>query len=450
MKKLYGYDPTKTLKNISSGVIFRLSRSILFTLALLTIFNSQSFSQLEDETVRKHEKDFFFIDPMVFYSKDQMKARLDVYIEIPLDNLQFKKNYSTKDYDASINYKIKVTNISNEIVVNESIKDYVSTSKDAQKSLEESAKFIVKEFYLNPGGYILEVTLQDINTKKEETLNDKLQIIDFSQKNISFSDIMLVSNLKIENGKKVITPLIDKNIDNLKEIYLFFEVYNSQNHDVLTNYKYKITGAKDKIYEKGNYQYTLAPGINKFFEKIPTDNLVFGDYKLIINDASNGELIAAKDFSNKLNGMPVNAKDMNLMISQLLYIATGEEYSKIENAKTDELKEKYFIDYWRSKDPSPNTTKNELMIEYYKRIEVANERYSHYIDGWKTDMGMIYIIYGEPNSIDRVPFAENSKPYEIWQYYTDNKEFIFIDESGFGDYKLTVPVWDERGTKIRN
>ncbi|MCB0728442.1 MAG: GWxTD domain-containing protein [Ignavibacteriae bacterium] len=450
MKKLYRSNHVKEFLRSNQEFIFHLSKPVLFALLILTIFSSQSFSQLQDKEVRPQEKEFFFIDPMVFYSKDEMKARLDVYIEIPLDNLQFKKNYSTKDYDASINYKIKVTNLANEIVVNESIKDYVSTSKDAQKSLEESAKFIVKEFYLNPGAYSLEVTLKDINTNKEETLSDKIKIIDFSLKNVSFSDIMLVSNLKIENGKKVITPLIDKNIDNLQEIYLFFEVYNSQNKDVLSNYQYKITGAKEKIYEKGSYQYTLTPGINKFFEKIPTDNLVFGDYKLEITDISSGELIAEKDFSNKLNGMPVNSKDMNLMISQLLYIASGEEYSKIKNAPTEELKEKYFIEYWRSKDPSPNTTKNELMIEYYNRIEVANERYSHYIDGWKTDMGMVYIIYGEPNSIDRVPFAENSKPYEIWQYYTDNKEFIFFDESGFGDYKLAIPIWDDRGTRIRN
>ncbi len=449
MKYLYKTNQIKTL-NFNYPDISRISISIFFALILLSLFNTYSYSQLEDKEVRPQEKEFFFIDPMVFYSKDEMKARLDVYIEIPLDNLQFKKNYSTKDYDASIKYTIKVTNAANEIVVNESIKDFVSTSKDAQKSLEESAKFIVKEFYLNPGAYSLEVSLFDINTNKEKTLKEKLKIVDFSLKNVSFSDIMLVSNLKIENGKKVITPLIDKNIDNLQEIYLFFEVYNSKNQDVITNYNYKITGAKEKIYEKGSYKYTLTPGINKFFEKIPTDNLVFGDYKLEIKDASNGELIAEKDFSNKLNGMPVNSKDMNLMISQLLYIASGEEYSKVKNASTDEMKEKNFIDFWRSKDPSPNTTKNELMIEYYNRIAIANERYSHYIDGWKTDMGMIYIIYGEPNSIDRVPFAENSKPYEIWQYYTDNKEFIFFDESGFGDYKLAVPVWDERGTRIRN
>ena len=437
--------------NFSLVLTCRITKLISLVLLLFVLSSNESKSQeLEDKSIKKVEKDFFFVDPMVFYSKDQMKARLDVYLEIPLENLQFKKNYTSKLYDASISYVIKITNSSGEIVSNESIKDFITTSKAEQKKLDESAKFIVKEFYLNPGNYNIEVSLTDINTKKEKSKKDKIDIIDYAGKTISFSDIMLVSNLKIENGKKIITPLIDKNIDNLKEIFLFFEIYNSENKEVINNFSYKITDLKGKDFEKGDYEYKLAPGINKFFEKIPTKNLVFGSYRIEIKNKSNGELIAEKEFTNKLNGFPVNMKDMNLLIDQLLYIATGEELSKIKNAPTDELKEKYFIEFWRGKDPNPYTHKNEYMGDYYKRIDIANERYTHWIDGWKTDMGMIYIVYGEPNNIERYPFTENTKPYEIWQYYSSNKEFIFVDDTGFGDYKLMIRIRDVNGTRIRN
>lgn len=429
---------------------FRSSAVLFFLLTLIILlFAEELKSQLANNKMKDTGKDLFFIDPMVFYSKDEMKARLDVYIQIPLENLQFKKNSNTKMYDASINYTIKIVNSANEIVSNETITDYVTTSKSDQKRLDESAKFIVKEFYLNPGAYAIEVSLSDINTKLEKTKKQQVSIVDFAQKDISFSDIMLVSNYKVENGKKVITPLVEKNVDNLKEIYLFFEVYNSKNQDLVSNYTYKVlNSSNDKIMEKGNYTYTLAPGINKFFEKLPTNNLVFGNYKLEINDNSNGQLIAEKEFTNKLSGIPVNMKDLTLLIDQLLYIATTDELDKINNASTEELKEKYFIEFWRSKDPSPNTNKNELMIEYYKRIDIANKRYTHYIDGWKTDMGMVYIIYGEPNNVERHPYNEGTKPYEIWDYYEDNKEFIFVDETGFGDYNLITPIWEEN--KIRN
>ncbi|MDQ3193964.1 MAG: hypothetical protein M3P82_03080, partial [Bacteroidota bacterium] len=302
------------------GLCTKRVREILCLMLLIVLLTAgDSMSQLKDKTINNSDKELFFVDPIVFYSKDQMKARLDVYIEIPMDNLQFKKNYTTKNYDASINYVIKITNSAGEIVSNESISDYVTTSKADQKKLDESAKFIVKEFFLNPGTYSMEVTLNDINTKKEKTKKDQLVIADYAQKDISFSDIMLVSNLKVENGKKVITPLVDKNIDNLKEIYLFFEVYNAQNNDVTNNFSYIITDTKNQILEKGDYNYTLMPGTNKFFEKIPTSNLVFGNYKIVINDNANGQLLAEKEFSNKLSGIAVNMKDMSMLIDQLIY-----------------------------------------------------------------------------------------------------------------------------------
>jgi GWxTD domain-containing protein len=430
-----------------SGLIYFASAILFFS----TLLVSQSaFSQLEEKTIRSESKPLFYMDPMVFYSKEEGKARLDVYMEIPLENLQLKRNYNTKKYDADLNYNILIKNFAGEIVENETMSDYVSSTKEEQKSIEGLSKFIVKEYYLNPGRYDLSVTMSDKNTKKELTLNNKVNVTDFAGEKISISDIMLISNLSTENGKKVITPLINGNVDNLREFFLFFEVYNSEGETAIENYSYEISDNKENVVEKGKLNYTLAPGINKCFEKIKSTNLVYGDYVIDIKDNATGRLLAEKKFMNKMSGFPANPKDLGLMIDQLLYIATDEQLTKINDARTTEEKQKRFIEFWKSKDPSPNTAKNELMIEYYRRIETANERYSHFIDGWKTDMGMVFIIYGEPDNIERYPFQENTKPYEIWYYYSENKEFVFVDESGFGDYRLTTPIWDVDRHRIRN
>lgn len=407
-------------------------------------------AQLEEKTIRSESKQLFFVDPMVFYSKEKSRARLDVYMEIPLENLQFKKNYNSKKYDANVSYTVAIKNFAGEVVENESMTDYVTTTKEEQKGLEGSAKYIVREYYLNPGKYDMEVTLVDMNTKKELTLRNKIDVVDFINERISFSNIMLISNMATENGKRVITPLVNGNVDNLKEFYVFFEVYNAKSEDIVNSYSFQILDKNENVVERGNFTYTLSPGITKCFEKIKAGNLVYGDYVFDVKDNATGELLAEKKFVNKMSGFPTNAKDLDLMIDQLIYIANDEQLSKVESARTSEEKQKKFIEFWKSKDPSPNTSKNELMIDYYKRIQMANERYSHYIDGWKTDMGMVFIIFGEPNTIERYPFQENTKPYEVWYYYSANKEFIFIDETGFGDYRLTTPIWDVDRHRIRN
>lgn len=434
----------KDFINLSS--FFCISAFVLISCTVLVVDSS---AQLKEKTIRNDSKQIFYLDPIVFYSKEKSKARLDVYMEVPLENLQFKRNSSTKKYEADLIYSVRIKNFAGEIVENENVTDFVTTTKEEQKYLDGSSKYILREYYLYPGKYNLSVTMSDKNTKKELTLQSNFEVTDFANESISLSNIMLISNLKMEDGKRVITPLVNKNIDNLKEFYVFFEVYNTGTENVINNYSYVIKDRSENVVEKGNFTYTLTPGINKCFEKIKSSNLVYGDYVLDIKDFSTGQLLAEKNFANKITGFPTNAKELDLMISQLIYIASDDQLRKIEDAKTQEERQKRFIEFWKSKDPSPNTPKNELMTEYYLRIQTANERYSHYIDGWKTDMGMVYIIYGEPNTVERYPFQENTKPYEIWYYYSANKEFIFVDESGFGDYRLTTPIWDERN-RIRN
>lgn len=75
------------------------------------------------------------------------------------------------------------------------------------EKLEESAKFIVKEFFLNPGKYSIEITLSDLNTKREKTLKEKINIADYTLEDFSFSDIMIVSNLKKKQVRKLLLRL---------------------------------------------------------------------------------------------------------------------------------------------------------------------------------------------------------------------------------------------------
>jgi hypothetical protein len=60
-------------------------------------------------------------------------------------------------------------------------------------------------------------------------------------------------------------------------------------------------------------------------------------------------------------------------------------------------------------------------------------------------MGMIYILFGPPDDMQR-SFGQNSRyTYETWYYYSINRDFSFFDENGFGDFKLTTPYYRAAG-----
>ena len=104
--------------------------------------------------------------------------------------------------------------------------------------------------------------------------------------------------------------------------------------------------------------------------------------------------------------------------------------------KTSSLKsEKLFRELWKERDPTPGTTVNELMNEYYNRVAFANTHFSGFRDGWETDMGMVYIIMGPPDDIEKYIDDRYQEPYEAWYYNRIQETYIFIGDN-FGNYTL--------------
>jgi hypothetical protein len=82
------------------------------------------------------------------------------------------------------------------------------------------------------------------------------------------------------------------------------------------------------------------------------------------------------------------------------------------------------------------------MALYYARVDYANKHFTRYREGWRTDMGLVFILLGPPSTVERFPFQIDEKPEEVWQYYDLNYQFVFRDENGFGDYRLLTPLWE--------
>ncbi|HSR67810.1 MAG TPA: GWxTD domain-containing protein [Acidobacteriota bacterium] len=140
----------------------------------------------------------------------------------------------------------------------------------------------------------------------------------------------------------------------------------------------------------------------------------------------------------------------------VVYIITEEERQVFESLATLEEKDQFIEQFWRSRDPNPQTAENEFKSEHYRRISYVNERYFSGEPGWKTDRGMIYIKFGEPDSVERQPFGgpyrrPNSEgggetttlPWERWWYrhipgIGEDVEIEFVDKGFSNDYRIAL------------
>ena len=72
------------------------------------------------------------------------------------------------------------------------------------------------------------------------------------------------------------------------------------------------------------------------------------------------------------------------------------------------------LDITNDKDRAKNFMRN-----YFKRVEYANSFFTSFKEGWKTDRGMIFIVFGAPDEV------QVTGQQEIWNYKNPRQQFTF-------------------------
>ena len=94
--------------------------------------------------------------------------------------------------------------------------------------------------------------------------------------------------------------------------------------------------------------------------------------------------------------------------------------------------------YWDERDPTPGTVFNELMAEYYRRVDHAADAFRTGLvpapDGLQTDQARVYIVHGPPESVER-NFPSPGGVEETWTY-ADGRQFVFRAATSFDAFEL--------------
>ncbi|MFT3886407.1 MAG: GWxTD domain-containing protein [Flavobacteriales bacterium] len=83
------------------------------------------------------------------------------------------------------------------------------------------------------------------------------------------------------------------------------------------------------------------------------------------------------------------------MVPPLRYITSLQEWDRI-TAATDKRKEveRFWLDASGDRERA-----REAIAAYYGRVESANRHFTSFVEGWKTDRGLVHIIFGTPSTI---------------------------------------------------
>lgn len=401
---------------------------------------------------------FYYVDYSIFKDIAKQRSSIDIAFAFKQKDLKFK--YEGTKFSAQVLVRLIVKNKVQDAVLFDNTFGLNSSVNDTTKL---SDMLIGQQtLILNAGEYNFRLVATDNNnpTNVDSAYFD-VKIPVFETGVSQLSDIQVA--LKIEkssepnsmfykNGLEVVPNILFGN--NLNRVHYYFEVYFlksqfTQGNTYLTVELIEDAGKK-VVFTREKEIFSNADAFADIGE-IPIDSLQSGAYNVLItllDKSTNRRLSASKklfvyntkfseqlvsyDSKNFLNSeyVKMDEKTLNDEYNKTIYIRTSAEENEFERLKTLDEKRKFMFNFWLKRDNVPSTAVNEYKVDYLKRVNEANKLFKQgFTEGWKTDRGRVYIVYGPPSEIERHSYDAETKSYEIWTY--DNLEggvqFVFAE-----------------------
>ncbi len=327
-------------------------------------------------------------------------------------------------------------------------------------------------FNLLPGQYQIEGFVHDVNADTTFRRSLNLQLPVFSDSLLDISDIELATRLersqninKFYKNSYLVLPNPERLYGiSMPMLYYYAEIYNLILPDSAGEFlvdRIILNGSQEEIKRLPQKTHRKVGTSAVEVDGISIASLETGTYylKLLVED-KDANAVAFKqtkffvyrpgDLSKRETGdktlltqeeqeiMDYDADELQGAVETMKYLLNDNERRSL-TALNEEGKRKFLIRFWREHDPDPATVVNEFKQIFEQRQETADQKYGIFErEGWKTDRGRIYVLYGKPDEIEYHTHDLETRPYEIWKY--DSLEggvtFVFVDRNNFGDYRL--------------
>jgi GWxTD domain-containing protein len=318
--------------------------------------------------------------------------------QIQAEDLLYQKAYEEKNFISKGKVSVKIFND------NDRQKLLDSTSFLFSDEIEQVIDKTITQQHeikvVKGGIYFLEINTTDLNANET---HKSFLTIDKSQINSKNNFLVKNTDTNLPENKKYFKVGEDVTIaSNIKSADSYFIKYYNQ--PITLPLPPFVVGSVFNT----NFEPELIYQINKNQEY----NDVFfkfdkpGIYHFQIDTAKNNDgltLFCREDDYPKLN-------TINDLIEPLRYITGKKEFNDIKMASDP----KKALDAFWLKNAGSNDRARRIIKAFYNRVKDCNNYFSTYTEGWKTDRGMIFLIYGTPSSV------YIDKQEEIWTYGEDN------------------------------
>ncbi len=421
--------------------------SLVFLLALL--FNLRPFPlQSQVELGDQHrEGPSFRVDYISFKSEGTDLTNLLCFYKIGYSELQFLKRGD--GFQASYEISLIIYDHKGRQVNGQIWRDSLRVKTYQETGLRDKFLAAYKSFFVSPGSYKVQVRLMDLNTLHFSQEVKEVEVPSFGTSGWRLSDLILANSVSIsedllafKRGEYSIVPNVGGIFEDQEpDLLLYYEIYGLPLGRLVEEI-YQIRDKMGRVLAADSLMMEVKGDPSSRVHHFSLRDLEPGRYEMwvILKVSSDEEREVKREFRMHWMDTAPSTEGYHTAIEQLRYIATPQELKGLKECPASKRRE-FLREFWKRRDPTPETSRNELEEEYYRRVEFSNAYFKEMVDGWKSDRGRIYIIYGRPDEVERHPFETETVSYQIWYYYEKKYKFVFIDRHGFGDYELVSPEY---------
>ncbi len=405
---------------------------------------------------KKLDEPGFQFDFATFRSEaSEEVVSLEIYYKIFNDGLQYIKQEDRFVADYEFNVVILGTDNNQVTGYSRERKHEVNTYKDTKSG----TSFLVNQIELQvpQGKFKVVCKLIDKISGKVSSGERDLHVGELFRNEIDMSAIEFIlatndttaARSAFDKGEKRIVPAVSRSLSGESgHLSFYVELYNQETTPAEATIVYKVRFNESKTVYTDELAVVLDKPVIRLIKAIPTDDLRSGSYDVLLElkDDHNRSIAQRKErFEVEWSLTAMIKHDFETAVDQLRYIASKEETEMLKKTEVG-LRSEAFEEFWRGHDKYPETPENETRELYYSRVRHADKYFSVVNQpGWRTDRGRIYIIFGEPDNVERYPFELESVPYQIWYYFKLSRTFVFEDTHHTGDYYLKFPYDGKRG-----
>ena len=405
-----------------------MKKIISIYVILLSIIYAQSLDRNIDQF-----KTNSFIRPV---TKDSIEVLS--FMQVSSNALQFLKKDNL--FEAKYEVTIAVLDDNKDKKSSQLFSDTIIVKKFSETTSKIKKKIITTTFVLPLDSYTVTSSLKDLDIKLS---GKKEQEIDLKYLSKSTS-LKIYNPIFLRQGKGSWGFGLNKFPTVANRVISDNNIISVNQYVVLNPGPYSITMSvisDKKVQWEDSIDAVSEGDVVSHLVNIPMKDIDKRDLtiKVVVNQ---DDSVSSKSSPFKIKNIMLfdEIDNIDTALAQMSYILTSKEKKELKNLKQSE-KEKFFKTVWAKRDPIVKTKVNELMEEYYSRVTFAEENFSRGTSGgWKSDMGMVYILFGKPDDMTRSMNMQGSYNYEKWYYFRIGEEFTFIDDYGFGDYRLKTPL----------